>query len=451
MKSMKKSKWDKDITITAIRDVEQRVLNYMLLSASNFNEIKTQLEKNYFLFTIHRRIFKQLVNHKDCLLKDNDFSIDSINIKVSEFAFPVWFFERIRVDATKEILSQKASTDIKNDLEIIQTLYAQRTKSLSKENNIVTVIAEDKNSYAKSYFMNDIVIEIETRGIMHLPQGLFYYFKDVLNYLSEKDLESEDIEVTMSTDTDTDEIESIHIRKNLSDLSWVKNLCSWADKYGLDEDKFPRTRQELEDLEELMLNYRGIEELPKEIHKLQNLKVLYLCNNNIKTLPDELFRMQTLIDFCVHSNQITVISEKIGNLSNLMQLSISNNNISVLPQSIVNLKKLKSFDMENTLITKIPDQFIKNTRLFQLCINDELLPDIVKNVQYLGADTINLTASHLDKSMKIIQSLNFKFDDTAWIDDNAITDKGCILFKKDRIASVVKIANKLMEEKQEAE
>ena len=442
MKLMKKSKLDTDITITAIRDVEQRVLNYMLLSASNFNAIATQLEENYFLFTIHRRIFRLLVSDKDLFFQDNAFT-KSIDF----FASFVWAYARVKEDTTKEILSQKTSTDIKNDLEIMQTLHAQREKSLSKENNIVTVVAEDNNSYAKSYFINDLVIEIETRGIMHLPQGLFYYFKDVLDYLSEKDLEAEDIEVIMSTDEATGEIESIYIKKNLSELSWVENLCKWADKYGLDEKIFPQTRQKLEDLEELDITNRGIEELPKEIHKLQSLKVLHLCNNNIKILPNELFGMQTLTDFCLHNNQITVISEKIGNLVNLIQFSISNNNMVELPQSIVKLKNMRSFMIENTQITKIPDQFIKNTHLDQLCINDELLPDIAKNIQCLGVDTINLTASHLDESLEIIQSLNLKIDDKVWIDEEDITDKGCILFKKDRLAPIIQKAKNLIEQK----
>lgn len=441
------SKLDKSVTITEIRDLEQRVLNYMLLSASNFSEIVTQLEKNIFLFTIHRKIFKQLVNHKDYFLKDNDFSIASMNIKVNDFAFPVKYFEHIREDATKEILSQKASTDIKNDLKTMQTLYLQRAKSLSKENNIVTVVAENNNSYAKSYFMNGIVIEIKTRGIMHLPKELFYYFQDALAYLSEKDLEAEGFEIKVAFYKNKDEIESIHIKTDLYELGWVENLCSWADKYGLDEKIFPRTRQKLEDLEVLDITDKGIEEIPKEIYKLQSLSVLHLCNNSIKTLPDELYSMHTLTDFCLHNNQITTISERIGNLVNLIQLSISNNNIVELPQSIVQLKKMKSFQMENTQITYIPSNFIENTRLDQLCINDELLPDIAKNIQYLGADTINLTASHLKESSKIIQSLNLKIDDSVWMEEKDIRDKGCVLLKKDRLAAVVEIAKKLMEEK----
>lgn len=442
MKSVKENKLDKNITITDIRDMEQRVLNYMLLSTSNFDDVAVQLKETHFLFTIHRRIFRQLVLNKDLFFQDNTFTTS-----MDFFTSFVWSHARVKEDTTKEILSQKASTDIKNDLKTMQTFYLQRAKSLSKENNIVTVVAENNNSYAKSYFMNGRVIEIKTRGIMHLPKELFYYFQDALAYLSEKDLEAEGFEVKVAFYKNKDEIESIHIKTDISELGWVENLCSWADKYSLDEKIFPRTRQKLEDLEVLDITDKGIEEIPKEIHKLQSLSVLHLCNNNIKTLPDELYSMHTLTDFCVHSNQITVISEKIGNLVNLIQLSISNNNIVELPQSIVQLKKMRSFQIENTQITYIPSNFIENTHLDQLCINDELLPDIAKNIHYLNVDTINLAASHLKESSKIIQSLNLKIDDKVWINEGDITDKGCILFRKDKLASVVKIAKKLMEDK----
>jgi len=435
---------DRDITIMEIRDTEQRVLNYMLLSASNFDDIVAQLQETHFLFTIHKRIFRQLVLNKDLFFQDNTFTTS-----MDFFTSFIWNHARVKEATTKEILSQKASTDIKNDLKTMQTLYAQRAMSLlSEENNIVTVITEDKNSYTESHFLNGVVIEIVTRRIMLLPKELlFYYYEDVLNFLSGKDLESEGFEVKVAFNDNKDGVKLIHIKTDLSELQWVDNLCAWADKYGLDEKIFPRTRQQLEDLQVLLLIDKGIEEIPKEISKLEGMKILYLCNNNIKIVPDELYSMHSLTDLCLHNNQITTISEKIGNLANLTLLSISNNNIEELPKSIVQLKKMKSLQIENTQVKNIPSKFIKNTRLDQLYINDELLPDIAKYIDYVDVDTINLTASHLKESSKIIQSLNLKIDDSVWMEEKDIRDKGCVLLKKDRLAAVVEIAKKLMEEK----
>jgi len=296
-------KLKKGITCIEIRDIEQRVLNYMLISASNYNEVLTELQEREFLFAIHQRIFSQLVFHKDHFLKNSDFSPKSLHLVIETFAFTVWRNKNVKEKATVEILSQQASKDIKNDIETMQTLYAQRVQ---KENNIyTTVIVEDKRSHTKAYFMNGIVTEIATRGIMYLPKELFFYFKDLLDYLAKADLQAEDIEVKTTLDEDTNEIKSLHIKKDLSELKWIDNLCQWADKYGLDEKIFPRNREQLEDLKELDLTGKGINELPKEICKLQNLRLLHLCNNNIVTLPEEVFSMRALVDFCIHSNQIT--------------------------------------------------------------------------------------------------------------------------------------------------
>jgi len=60
---------------------------------------------------------------------------------------------------------------------------------------------------------------------------------------------------------------------------------------------------------------------------------------------------------------------------------------------------------------------------------------------------INLTVSHLEESLELIQALGLKIDHAVWIEGKDITGKGCILLKKDRIASAVKIAEKLMKEK----
>lgn len=464
-----------DITVTQLRDLEQRVLNYMLLSPSKFDEIVTQLEVGYFVFTVHKRIFKQLFEHKEYFLKGCDFFIDSLSLKIDDFTFIALHFEGLKRSAVKEILSLQASTDIKSDIATMKKLYAQRYEVLQGTSPTITIVVEDKNSYTTTYFVEGIAIEIKTRGLMHISDELLYlYTKKQLDYISSIDLEKEGIEMTMDVIEDADEtveeIVSVHYKKDLTKLQWIENLCKWADQLGLDEKIFPRTRAGLEELRELNLSNKGIDALPEELTKLQNLEFLILCDNNletipgwisklqklkalhlannkISTLPKEIFDIKTLVDFSLHGNKLTTLPKEIGNLTNLMQLCISNNDISKLPYSIVNLKRIRSLQIENTLIKHIPAEFLENIYLDILSINDELLPEVAYKIASSNIDTINLIASNYDDFSQIVRTLNLYIDEDEWMETKDKTDKGCILLKKDSIRSAVRIAKKIVDGK----
>lgn len=454
------------VNISALRDIEQGILNYMLLSNHNFLKIKNELSEYDFTFNAHKKIFKYMVNLKEMCLSEIEVFAEILQRK-----------NILKADLVLNILSQSPTVlSIDSNLELINALSME--KEIAIHNNIIkrSGTIETKDSTTSFDFINERIISIETTDLEKLPSELHDNFGDTLQAM-----ELEDGKHKLNVDFYEDskhpnDIESFYFTKDVSRLKWFFDLCKWADKYNLDEDIFPRDSYILQDLWELDISNKGINELPKEIANLTNLRILILDDNNIKEFPDELyqlkklgllscmkneisyvseeiinlqellmfaachndisllpnnfFRLQNLTSFCLHGNKLTALSNEVGNLSNLTSITISNNDIAVLPQSISQLEYLESLDIENTQISEIPMAFLKHRSLNKLSINDDLLPFVAQNIQYLNIDTINLTASYIKASSEIIQELNFKIDTESWMEEKDKRDNGCVQLLK---------------------
>lgn len=470
---------DIKIDIVNLRDIEQNILNYMLLSRGNFERIKNLLSEDDFTFLIHKVIFKHLCSFENMLFADNFQNFNELGSSLEKFAQIVQISDNVKTTSILDILSQLPSMYIEKDLEIINANSME--KEIAEHNNQIqrNATIETKDGLVWAEFINDRLISVGTTNIAQLPSELHDNFGDTLGSLSNLDLQDGENEASMTFYGDIDNpdgIESFYLKKDVSELRWFDDICQWADKYELDEDIFPRNRYALQDLFKLDISKKGIEELPKEIGKLTNLRILIIDDNNIKEFPEELyqlknlgflscmkneisyiseeiinlqellvfaachnaisslpnnfFRLKNLTIICLRGNRLTTLSSDIGNLSNLTSLTISNNDISVLPQSISKLKYLESLDIENTQVSEIPMEFLKHRTLNKLSINDDLLPFITQNIQYLNIDTINLTASYFVESSKIVQKLNFKIDTQSWVEDRDKKDNGCVQLSK---------------------
>ena len=468
------------IDVHHLRDIEQSILSYMLMSSTNFIKIKNKLSKNDFTFLIHKRMFKGLTFIGNMFFsQEHDEDID-FNAKLDVFSRIMHEKENIKIASTLDILSQAPSIDIERDLEIINAYSMEKEIASLSEGIVNSATIETK--YGKTWlnFNDGRLISVGTTNIAKLPTEVYDNFSDMLKVLTQLDLQNGENKASMiffGDPENPDGVESFYLKKDLLELKWFDDICLWADKYDLDEDTFPRDRYKLQDLLELDISDKGITELPKEIGKLSNLKILLLDNNNIKEFPNELyqlrnlillsfiknkisyiseevinlqkllmfaachnevelvpnnfFRLKNLTNFCLHGNRLTTLSNDLGNLSNLTSISISNNDIALLPQSISKLEHLESLDMENTQISEIPMDFLKHGSLNNLSISDSLLPFIVKNLQYLNVDTINLSASEFQESSQIIQELGFKLDTKTWMEDIDKKENGCVLLLKD--------------------
>ena len=469
------------IDIHNLRDVEQSILNYMLLSKVNFLDIKNKLSEDDFTFIIHKVIFKNIVLLEEIFLSDNFHGATDINLKLNIFADILEEKQNVKRVSTLDILSQPPSIYIDKDLEIINVNSMEKEVALTSRGLESRATIESKDGTTWLDFVDDRLVSIKTTNIAKLPVEVHDTLTDTMQSLGALDLKNGDNEASMTVYGDPDNpngIESFYLKKDVQKLKWFDDICKWADKYQLNEDVFPRNREELQEQYLLDVSNKGITELPKEIIHLSKLIMLVIDNNNIKELPVELYQMKNLrllsfmknqvsfisedimnldlITFgachnnitelpmsfftlknletlCLHGNKIKVIPNEIGNLSSLESFTISNNDIKALPQSMSNLKNLKSIDIENTQISSIPADLLKFNRLNALSINDDLLPQISDNMQYLDVDTINLSASYFEEYSQVIEELNCKITMDSWVEDRDKKENGCIQFLKSKV------------------
>jgi Leucine-rich repeat (LRR) protein len=470
---------DFKVSIPNLRDVEQRILNYMLFSNTNFVKIKNKLTEDDLTFLIHKIIYKYLLNMQEVFLSENFYALSSLESRLELFSKIVSEEENVKMTSILDILSQAPSIYIDRDLEVINANSMEKEIAVHSNQVKRNVTIETKQGFIWADYINDRLISVGTTNIACLPRELEDNFVDTmssLSYLNFEDGSNEASMILYGDPANPDGIESLYLKKDVLELQWFDNICAWADENYLEEDIFPRDREKLEELFELDISKKGISELPKEIGKLSNLRVLIVDNNNIKTFPKELyqldklfalsfinngishisqevmkleelllfyachndivtlpenfFKLKKLTTLCLHGNKVTTLSNGIGNLSTLTYIAISNNDISALPPSILTLENLEEIELENTNISNIPVEILQLPKLKSMSINDDLLALIVNNIQYIDIDTINLTASNINESSPMIEALDLNFDRESWVEDKDKKENGCIkLFK----------------------
>lgn len=425
----------KVIDIKKLRDTEQSILNYMLVSTSNFIQIRDTLSENDFTFLIHKIIFKYLLILQTMFLDDGYADNYKLGAFIEALADIVQDKENVRTASVLHILSDTPSANIEKDLAIINNNSMEKEIEIYNKKIQRDVTIETIEGVTEAYFINDRLISVRTTNIAKLPSELHDNFGDTLNSCSSLDLRNDENEATAILNNESGEMESFYLKKDISELKCFNNLYRWADKFNLDEDTFPRDKESLQELFELDVSKKNMYELPKEIEKLSNLRILILDENNIKEFPNTLYKLKKLcvlsfsknsISFiseeisnlenlvlfdacenniaelpmsfykltklevlCLHANKLTTVANEIANLSSLISLSLSNNDIKNLPASISKLNNLKSLDIQNTKITNLPKNLLKLKNIDELSINGNPFPFIAKNIQYLNIDTLN--------------------------------------------------------------
>jgi len=77
----------------------------------------------------------------------------------------------------------------------------------------------------------------------------------------------------------------------------------------------------IDEIEEVELQWQQLNEFPNQIFKLKNLKFLDLCYNQITSIPEEIGNLKNLEKLYLSGNsEITAIPKEIGNLINLAEL-----------------------------------------------------------------------------------------------------------------------------------
>ncbi|MGJ0340612.1 leucine-rich repeat domain-containing protein [Aliarcobacter cryaerophilus] len=199
---------------------------------------------------------------------------------------------------------------------------------------------------------------------------------------------------------------------------WYNKFCQWAEKYYLNDEfgniKFI-DKDSLENITELNICDKNINEIPPQIENLSNLLVVLADCNNIKELPLELFKLKSLAMLSLSNNNISAIPNEIEKV-NIFYLDISNNPIKTLPEIIYKKKRISNLLLHNTNIQNIPEDICQLKNLTALTFDDKHLPTVVKYISYFpNINSINLTHSNYDETSPLIQNLNLKYDKKEWL------------------------------------
>jgi len=417
------------IDVTALRDIEASLLNYMLLSKANFRDIKENLTEADFTFVVHALIFKYFIALEEEYFFENKHGITDMATIISILAEMLQNEEDVHKNLISEILSQTPSTHKENDLAILNETFIE--KQIAIHNNEIRRkgCIETKDTLTWFNFLNDRLISVGTVNMGPLPVELHTSFQATYGAVTLLESQDGDNEISMMYYGEVGspvDIESFYLKKDVTKLKWFDNICMWADKYNLDENTFPRDKYKLQNLFKLDISNKMINELPKEIGNLTNLRMLIMDNNNIKEFPKELYQLELLGVLSFVNNRVSYLSQEVANFQELLLFAACGNDIKILPQSISKLVNLEFLDIENTQVIEIPVELLGHGNLKKLCINDSLLASVIKNVKYLKVDTINLSASDYHESSEIIQELNFRIDTKVWMEDRDKKDNGCL-------------------------
>ncbi|WP_164707209.1 leucine-rich repeat domain-containing protein [Arcobacter peruensis] len=217
----------------------------------------------------------------------------------------------------------------------------------------------------------------------------------------------------------------------MDDLNWFNDICKWANKYNISEEEFPRNKFLLQNMTELDISNKNINEIPPQIQNLTKLLMLIADNNNIKELPLELFKLKSLCMLIFSNNEISILPDEIENLS-IVFLDMSNNPIKTIPQSFYRQKRINTLYLHNTQLNNIEKDIFQLTNLHKLSFDDKHLHNIAKYINLLpNIDSINLRESNYDKTSQLIQNLGLKLEIKKWLEEDRKSDNKIVMLLKE--------------------
>ena len=211
--------------------------------------------------------------------------------------------------------------------------------------------------------------------------------------------------------------------------NWYEEFCKWAKPYYENEvgsNVIFKDKDSLENITQLDICDKNINEIPPQIENLSNLLVVLADCNNIKELPLELFKLKSLAMLSLSNNKISIIPNEIEQV-NIFYLDISNNPIKTLPEIIYKKKRISNLLLHNTNIQVIPENICQLKNLITLTFDDKHLSTVVKYLSYFpNINSINLTHSNYDETSPLVQNLGLKQDTQEWLNKEHKKSNGVI-------------------------
>lgn len=448
---------DKDIitNINHLRDIEISVLNYMLLSVENFNEITSKLDIDYFTFAPNRRIFDILNN-----MEISQEALDFIKKK-----YQYWVLEEnkeqfidLNYSSASFILNSKASKNIELDLFELEEYYKSKNEVFQNDDSIVfTVIINSPLGDTTASFKDNRLIDIVTSNIGNLPQEIEDTFKSSLDKIL-SNFNKEDTSLNLLIDEESGIPKGFLLKKELKKLEKIDKFKEWIKQNHLENirtfnffsniattiiliiekkniEYIPREIDIFEDLFMLNIKDNHLATLPIELANIKSLRYLVLCDNKIELIPDFIYDMQQLSTICLHGNGLLDIKEDIKNLENLKTLTLSKNKINSLPKNISKLLKLEDLAIENNPhLENIDVDILKLPNLKKFCIDDRFLPFIVSNKNLFSKiKYINLKYSNYKPNDDLLKLSDFEFVDNDWQEEDKDKYFGAICLSTNEI------------------
>lgn len=418
------------IDIIKLRNTEQAILNFMLLSMESFRTIKEELIPSDFTFNVHKMIFSsfcKMEEYFEGISSSNNFDVNELSICLDAFSNILFEQHNVKKASTLNILSKEPSLNIEDDLNRIKFLTEEKKFALNNHNEedaIVQFNFEDTESYTVAKFIQNRIIEIVTTNIDKLPIELCDTAQETMKKMSEIDLKDPENDILFSPpESEPIGVTIFDIRKNISILEKrideqkkkFQVLFEWADKYNLDEKIFPRDINELLKIDELQVSNMSIEEFPKELVLLEKLIFIDASFNKLKTIPTEFKDFNRLMFLQLESNNFEAIPRIVLDIKSLKFLSFKANTLSVIPTEINKLNNLKHICLCQNKIEKIPNEFSELDSLENFCIHGNklnFLPRDIKNLKSLEVFSIsNNHIKDLPKELTELKQLkSFEFE-----------------------------------------
>lgn len=144
-------------------------------------------------------------------------------------------------------------------------------------------------------------------------------------------------------------------------------FTDYADTLRLNE--FTKLEEAIKDplsVQRLILNRKGLKEIPPEVFTMTNLVELDLRGNRIANIPPEIEKLTKLRFLDISKNRLNTLPAQFGKLENLVYLEMAQNPLVVLPTEFGNLKSLQYLSAWDTELITLPYFFTKLKALKQV-------------------------------------------------------------------------------------
>ncbi len=125
----------------------------------------------------------------------------------------------------------------------------------------------------------------------------------------------------------------------------------------------------------LSLYGQGIAALPAALDHLYNLENLILDYNHLDELPDSIIKLPWLQVLTLHSNWLIALPQDFGKLQSLKYLDLSDNRLEVLPHSVGELSHLEVLNLSHNPLLTLPPELSRLSSLATLYIDEKFGDD----------------------------------------------------------------------------